>query len=88
MIRAEGFNGFSRMSYLHADRQIVIELITVRTTAFVTANCINARTVAAGRFFAFILVYALIVIQVLNEAIRASAAVTAHKVLKSTKYTK
>lgn len=56
-------------------------MITVRTTAFVTANCIDAGTVTAWRLVAFILIHALVVINVLDKAIRASAAVTAHKIL-------
>jgi len=70
------------MPYLHADRQIIIELITVRTTAFVAANRVNASTVTTWRRIAFILVDTLIVIKVLHKAIRASAAVTAHKILQ------
>lgn len=72
----------SQMSHLHADRQIVVELITVWTTAFVTANCIDAATVAARRSVAFILVYALIVIKMLDKAVRASTAIAAHEILK------
>lgn len=68
-------------TYLHADRQIVVELITVWTTAFVTANCIDAATVAARRSVAFILVYALIVIKMLDKAVRASTAIAAHEIL-------
>lgn len=74
--------GNSRMPYLHADRQIVIELITGRTTAFVTANCIDAGSITARRRVAFILVYTLIIIEVLHKTIRASATETAHKILK------
>lgn len=68
-------------TYLHADRQIVIELITGRTTAFVTANCIDAGSITARRRVAFILVYTLIIIEVLHKTIRASATETAHKIL-------
>lgn len=73
------------MPYLHTDCQIVIELITRRTTAFVTANRIDAGSITARRRVAFILVYTLIVIKVLHKAIRASAAVTSHKILKKIK---
>lgn len=49
-------------AHLHANRQTVVELITVRTAALVTANCVDAGAVAAGRRGALIFVYALIVI--------------------------
>lgn len=68
-------------TYLHADCQIIIELITVRTTAFVTTNRVNAGTIATWRRVAFILVNTLIIIKVLHKAIRASTAVTSHKIL-------
>lgn len=73
------------MSYLHADRQIIVELITVRTTAFVTANRIDAAIVTAWRRVAFILIYTLIIIKVLHKAFGTSTAVAAHKILESYK---
>lgn len=70
------------MSHLHTNCQIIIELITIGTAAFVTANRINAGAVAAWRRVALVLVDALIIIKVLNEAVRTSAAITAHEILK------
>lgn len=70
------------MSHLHANCQIVIELVAIRAAALVTADCIDAGAVTAGRRVAFVLVDALIVIEVLDEALRTAAAVTTHKVLE------
>jgi len=68
--------------YLHANRQTVIELIAIRATAFVTANRVDAGTVAAWRRITLVLVYTLVVVKMLDKAIRASAAVTAHEILQ------
>lgn len=71
-----------RLSYLHANGQIVVKLIAIRTAALITANRVDASVVAARRRVAFVFVDALIVIEVLNEAFRAAASKTAHEVLE------
>lgn len=45
----ENFCYYKNHAYLYANRQIVIELITVRATALVTADHIDASGVAAWR---------------------------------------
>ena len=70
------------MLYLYTNCKIIIKLITIGAAALVTANRIDAGAVAARRRVAFVLVDALIVIKMLNKAVRTSAAITPHEILE------
>lgn len=67
--------------YLNTNRQIVVELVPVWTTTFVTANSVDTSIVAAWRRVTFVLVYALVMIYVLDKAIRTPTAVSPHEIL-------
>jgi len=68
--------------YLHTNCQIVVKLISIRAAAFVTANGVNTGIVSAWRSIAFILIYTLIMINMLDKAIRTATAISPHKILK------
>lgn len=68
-------------AHLHTNSQIIVELISVGTATFVTANSINASIVSAWRGVTFVLVYTLVMIEMLDETVWASTTVRPHKIL-------
>jgi len=67
---------------LDTNCQIVVELVSVWATAFVTANSVNTSVVAAWRSITFVLIYALVMINMLDKAVWTPTAVSSHKILK------
>lgn len=66
---------------MNADLQVIIKLVAIRTSALITANRIDASIISARRRVAFVLVDALVVIEMLNESVRTAATIASHKVL-------
>lgn len=80
--RKKVITNYSKTTYLNANLQITVELVTIRATTFVTANSVDASVVPARGRVALVLVDALVVIKMLNEPFRAPATIASHKVLK------
>lgn len=83
-MKNSGYKSTKNSFYLHTNCQIIVELVSVRTTTFITANCINTSVVAARRSTTFVFIYALVMINVLDKSVWASTTVCAHKILKIT----
>lgn len=67
--------------YLNTILPIIIELMALRTPAFVTSQGIDAITVTARWTITLILIYTLIVVQMLDKSLWTSAAISPHEVL-------
>lgn len=74
--------------YLNTDLHVLVETIALGTATFVTPKCVDASDIATWRIEAFVLVDALIEVQVLYVSIWTATAETAHEILKQTRVNK